>query len=67
LLRRIEIPTAISLAEHFVEMSLSVPQSTVDGLVQVLSLLSFRIAAVECANQPSMVTASDDLTDFPVP
>ena len=54
----------ISLAEHFVEMSLSVPRPAADGLVQILSLLGFRIAAAVNAPQPSVATASDDLTDF---
>jgi len=45
LLRRVEISPAVSFGEHFVEMSLSIPQSAVDGLVQILSLLSFEVAA----------------------
>jgi len=52
LLRR--VPAVIPLAEQFVEMSLSVPQSAVDGLVQVLSLLVLRIAAVVHARQPGV-------------
>jgi hypothetical protein len=64
LLRRVEIPAAISFAEHFVEMSLSVPQSAVDGLAQVVSPLGFGIAAIVYAHQPSAATASDDLPDF---
>jgi hypothetical protein len=33
LLRRVELSPTVSLAEHFVEMSLSIPESAVDGLV----------------------------------
>lgn len=64
LLRRVQIPAPIALAEHFVEMRLSVPQSAVDGVVQVIPFLGFEIAAVVYAYQPSAGTASDDLTDF---
>jgi hypothetical protein len=64
LLGRVEIPAAISLAEHLVEMSLSVPQSAANGVVQVISFLGFGIAAVVHTHQPSVGTASNDLTDF---
>jgi hypothetical protein len=43
---------------------LSVPQSATDGLVQVLSLLRFWVAAVVDARQLSVAAASDDLTNF---
>lgn len=48
---------------HFVDMRLSVPQSTADGLVQVLSPLGFGSAAVIDAHQPGAETPSNDRTD----
>jgi hypothetical protein len=52
-LRRVEILAAVSLPEHFVEMSLCIPQSAVDGLIQILSLLGFEVAAAIYSHQPS--------------
>jgi len=64
LLRRIELSPEVSLTEHLVEMSLRIPQSAVDGLVQILSPLGFGVAAAVYAHQPSTSFASDDLADF---
>jgi hypothetical protein len=45
-------------------MTLSIAGSAVNGLVEILSLLRFRIAAVIHAHQPGAVAASADLADF---
>jgi hypothetical protein len=46
LLRRVQIAASVSLTDHIVQMSLSVPKTTAHGLVQVFPLLGFGIAAV---------------------
>jgi hypothetical protein len=45
-------------------MSLSIPQTAVDGLIQVFPLLGFGIAAVVHTYKPDMGPAPYDLTDF---
>jgi hypothetical protein len=45
-------------------MSLGVPQSAVDRLVQVLSLLGFGILAVVYTHQPRAPSTPDELPDF---
>ena len=47
----------------FVEMRLGVPESAVNRLVQLLSLLRFWIAAVVHAHQPGAAAAADDLSN----
>jgi hypothetical protein len=64
LLRQDEIPAAITLTEHSVEMSLRLAQSSVDSLVQVLPFLRFRIAAVVNTHQPSAAAAPNYLTNL---
>ena len=64
LFRRVELLTTVSLAEHFVEMSLSIPESAVDGLVYIRSPLRCRVAAGVHSHQPGRTAASDDLADF---
>lgn len=57
-------PAAVSLAEHLVEMSLGLPQSAVDGLVQVLSFLGFGIMAVIYPHQLRAPSTPNNLPDF---
>ena len=64
LIRQVEIPAAITLTEHFVELTLSLAQSAVYSLVQVIPFLPFRIAAIVYTHQPSAAVASDDLPSF---
>ncbi len=64
LLRRIQIPAAVSFAQHQVQMSLSIPESAVDSLVHVLALFHFRIAAVVRTYEPGTSAAPCDLTEF---
>jgi hypothetical protein len=45
-------------------MSLRVPQTAVDCLIQVFSLFGFGIAAIINTYEPSTGAASDDLTNF---
>jgi hypothetical protein len=54
LFRRLQIPAMIALTEHFVEISLSVPQPAMDGLVQVASILGFGVTTVVHAHKPSV-------------
>jgi hypothetical protein len=62
--RRIELSPAVSLTEHFVELSLRIPESAVDSLVQILSHLGFGVEAAVNAHQPRANAASDDLADL---
>ena len=45
-------------------MSLIVPQTAVDGLIQVFALLGFGIAAIVHTHEPGTGAAPYDLTDF---
>lgn len=39
LLRRVRIAAQVSFTEHLIQMSLSVPQTAVDGLIQISAFL----------------------------
>ena len=59
-----QIAAPVSLTEQFVETSPSIPQSAMDGLIQIFSLLRFAFPALVHAYKPSTGAAPDDLTNF---
>jgi hypothetical protein len=64
LLRRVQVAAPVSLAQQLVQMSLSVPQTAVDGLIQIFPLLGFGIAAIVYTYEPGSGAAVYDLTNF---